>query len=1562
MSDQIHDPENELVNELVNEPESDVVMDGIAIIGMAGRFPGARNIEELWQNLCQGVESISIFSDEELLAAGIDPALVHDPKYVKAKAILEDVDQFDAAFFGYNPKEAEVTDPQHRLFMECAWEALEDAGYDPENYPGLISVFAGANLGTYLLKNILANPEVIAVMGNYPIVLSNVGDYMPTRLSYKLNLKGPSLNIQTACSTSLVAVCQAYQSLMSYQSDLALAGGVSLSFPHKSGYLYQEGGILSPDGHCRAFDAAAQGTVSGEGVGIVALKRLEDALADGDHIYAIIRGAALNNDGALKVGYAAPSVQGQADVVAMAQTIAGVEPEAITYIEAHGTGTQLGDPIEIAALTKVFRAGTGKKGFCALGSVKSNFGHLESAAGVTGLIKTALMLTHRQIPPSLHFRQPNPKIDFANSPFYVNTQLAEWPAGDQPRYAGVSSFGIGGTNAHVVLEEAPPASAPSAARSWHLLTLSARSRAALEQATANLATHLRRHPEIDLANVAYTLQVGRRAFAHRRVVVCSDVADAIHLLEGQPSDRVLTAAPVTGAPKIAFLFPGQGAQHVGMARDLYQSEPLFRRHVDEGAELLRPLLGVDLRTVLYPTTAEEEAARLLDQTYLTQPALFVIEYALAKVWIAFGVNPQAMVGHSIGEYVAATLAGVFSLKDALRIVAARGRLMQEQPPGSMLAVSLTEEELVAYLSPDLAIAAINAPSQSVVSGPAEAVSKLQQRLVAAGVPCRLLRTSHAFHSKMMEPAVQPFADLVSQVRRTHPEIPFIANVTGQWITPEQAVDPIYWADHLRKPVRFADSIGQLQAGGYLLLEVGPSQTLTALARMHPALTNEASVFSSLSHPRQRRLDDLAFLTALGKVWLAGGRIEWSYKDETRRRVSLPTYPFERQSFWVSPADEARRTVRSQPRRERTSPDDWFYLPSWSQTPSFPCDLAALTGQDRAWLIFQDECGLGMQVAERLRLADQPVTVVLAGESLLRVGPHLWQINPSNRNDYLALFAELERSNRMPTDILHLWSVTRENDAPSFGAVERMQELSFYSLLYVAQALGERSLPRPLQMMVVANNLHDVSGEEELHPEKATLLGPCRVIPQEYANVHCRSIDIVWPSERGKNATNVVDQILGESLATSSSTIVAYRGRHRWVQSYEPVQLETLPMQKVALRQGGTYLITGGLGGIGLALAEYLAQSVQAKLVLVGRTALPDRPLWDEWLASHDAQERSSWRIRQVQALERLGAEVMVVQADVTNLEEMAAVVEQAQRRFGQLHGVIHAAGIPGAGLIQLKTRQMTNAVLDPKVKGTMVLDSVLAGIELDFLLLCSTLTSLLNVLGQVDYTAANAFLDAYAHRCQAQLGRACIAVNWDRWQETGMAVDALAAEALRREGYDLGRDGLTTEEGQRIFSLVAGLNVPQVIVSTQNLNGLVTQTSVNGSANKASEMEPSPLLAGSTEQDGVVARMRPELANPFVAPQDELEEQITEVWRTLLGIQRIGVDDSFFELGGDSLLALRLAGRLRETLNLDVPLQDLFDAPTIAGLAGIVRTTLLASRLLQTTPGSVEDEREEVEI
>ncbi|CAN7451819.1 amino acid adenylation domain-containing protein [Duganella sp. LjRoot269] len=869
----------------------------IAIVGMAGKFPGAANVEEFWRNLRAGTESITELTEQQLLEAGVDPQLLREPRYVRRKGILDDVACFDAPFFGYPPREAQLMDPQQRLFLELGWQALEHAGYGGAADCGRVGVVGGVGRAGYLQHFLDTRPESAAEL--FQTTILNEKDFLSTRLAHKLNLRGPALTVQTACSTSLVAVHLACQQLLQGDSDMVLAGGVSIEIPHATGYLYQEGHILSPDGRCRAFDAGAGGTVRGSGGALVVLKRLSDAQRDGDTVWAVIKGSAINNDGNGKVGFTAPSVDGQADVIGQALRRAGVDPRSIGLVEAHGTATPLGDPIEVAALTQAYRLYTADREYCLLGSAKAHVGHLDTAAGVTGLIKAVLALHHGEVPAMPHFQSPNPKLGLERSPFRINTALAPWPVSAAPRRAAVSSFGIGGTNAHVILEQAPPAPPTAGGLPHQLLTLSAKSATALDAMSRNLADYLREHPGANLADIAYTLQAGRAPLPHRRAVACADAAGAADALAATPAHPGLTAMP-DGAARVVFLFPGQGLQQVNMGRGLYASLPEFRAEVDACAELLQPVLGLDLRAVLYPAPeAGEDAARQLAQTAITQPAMFVVEYALARQLMHWGVQPHAMMGHSLGEYVAACLAGVMSLSDALKLVAARGQLVQRLPAGAMLAVEASAAQVQPFLGAGVDLAVVNGPRACVLAGTMEAIAALSAPLAEAGLRSKRVPTSHAFHSAMLDPVLDQFRARLGEVALHAPRIPYITNVTGSWVTGEQATDPDHWVRHMRQTVRFAQGLELLlETPDGIYLETGPGQTFSGILQRHPNKQNVRFAGPTLAGATEPS-DCAALLAALGRLWCNGVAPDWRrlHDHGARRRIALPAYPFDRYRYW-----------------------------------------------------------------------------------------------------------------------------------------------------------------------------------------------------------------------------------------------------------------------------------------------------------------------------------------------------------------------------------------------------------------------------------------------------------------------------------------------------------------------------------------------------------------------------------------------------------------------------------------------------------------------------------------
>ncbi len=1340
-------------------------LNSIAIVGLSGRFPQAKNLEEFWQNLQDGITGRTEFSRDELTGR-VEPDLLNNGDYVRASYMLDDVEWFDASFFNFTPREAEITDPQHRVILECAVEALESANVVPDRFDGSIGVFAGADLNTYLLFN-LADRKPLDTENYFEMCVANDKDYLATKISYKLNLTGPSLTVQTACSTSLVAVHLACQNLLDYQCDLALAGGVSITLPQERGYLYQEGGALSSDGYCRAFDAKAGGTVGGNGAGLVVLKRLEEALNDGDRIYAVIRGSAIDNDGAAKVGYTAPSIEGQAKAIAEALEVAEVNPETISYIEAHGTGTPLGDPIEIAALTKAFRGSTAKKQFCAIGSVKTNIGHLNTAAGIAGLLKTVLAIDRKMLPPSLNFETPNPEIDFASSPFYVNDRLLQWQSNGTPRRAGVSSFGFGGTNAHLVLEQAPERESVKSARTHHLLLLSAKTASALDAATTNLGNYLERHPETELADVAYSLQVGRAEFNYRRAIALQTRDEAIQALAAPDAAPVRTGVRQGKDCSVAFMFSGQGSQYPDMAKELYESEPVFQTHLDRCCELLQPHLGLDLRSLLYPETeSRETAAERLQQTAMAQPALFAIEYSLAQLWLSWGIRPNALIGHSIGEWVAATLAEVFTLEDALRLVAMRGQLMQEMPEGAMLAVPLSPAELQPFLNSDLVLAVHNAPDACAISGTKTAIALLEQTLQAKEIKVRRLHTSHAFHSPMMEPMLAPFIEAVKTVTLSAPQIPLLSNVTGTWLAAEDATDPQYWANHLRSTVRFSTGIEMLlERPGQILLEVGPGIVLTQLAKRHLPREGNHGIFASTRHPKNAQSDRAVLLDTLGQLWLRGVAVDWSnfYGEELPQRIALPTYPFERQRYWIEAqeptAKVAETSVKSAPSSTKNpDPTHWFYTPVWKRSQP-PVETAT---QTRCWLLFADECGVGAKLAQKLTENGDRAILAKVGKEFGQIEDNTYTLDPCQQEHYETLLSELRDRRLHPDAIAHCWSIT----PPKASDTDALLDRGFYSVLHLARALGKQARTQAMLVTVLSSEMQPTTGEESLSPVKATVLGPIRTIPLEFPDLRCRSIDITLPTEDNWQSEQLYDRLAAELQNPNGDTIVAYRNRNRWVQEVEPLPLpkrNTIPR----LKEEGVYWLVGGLGAIGLTLATHLARETKATLILSGRTGLPPREGWQRWRND----DRLGKQIQQIEEIEALGGTVCIADADVCDRDSLQRVRNLAIKQFGTINGVVHCAGVLEDEAIERGDRDRQMRVLAPKVKGTLLLEDVLSDIPLDFFIFCSSGTAFHPLFGQVAYCGANNFLDVFAHYKMAKDGTFALSIDWEGWQGSGMGVE-----------------------------------------------------------------------------------------------------------------------------------------------------------------------------------------------
>ncbi|EPR11937.1 hybrid non-ribosomal peptide synthetase/type I polyketide synthase [Ruminiclostridium papyrosolvens] len=1512
----------------------------VAVIGLAGRFPGANNINEFWSNLKNGIESISFFSDSELIENGVDINCLNDPEYVKAKGMVSNAEYFDPYFFGYTPSEAEVMDPQIRVFFECVWEALENAGYDPFSYKKPIGLYAGASDNVHWRQraSLFGNSDVDMLTKT---ILSN-RDCLSTLIAYKLNFKGPSITLQTACSTSLVAIHMACQSLLNGECSIALAGGVSIMLPQITGYKYEDGMTLSPDGHCRTFDEKSRGTVMSNGAGVVVLKTLEDAINDGDHIYAVVKGSAINNDGNRKVGFTAPSVLGQAEVIRDSLMMAEVEEESISYIETHGTGTPVGDPIELEALKFAFN--TDMKQYCALGALKTNIGHLDAASGVAGFIKTVLALKNRELPPSLHYENPNPSIDFDNSPFFVNKRLNKWENEKYPLRAGVSSFGIGGTNAHIILEEAPILYEPASKNSWCMIPLSAKTQNALDKLSGNLAYYLEQNPDISLPDLAYTMQIGRTQFKYRRAVVFQNVKGAISELNKTYIAEIAKADQNT----VVFMFPGQGYQYINIGLELYQSDPYFRKEMDRCFAVLKPMLHFDIKNILFPMDKFNNINNVsITDTLVAQPLNFILEYSLAKSLIKWGVKPDALIGHSLGEYVAACLAEVFTLEDALDLIVLRGKLMQEQPAGIMLSVMISEEELRPLLTEEISLAAVNSSSVCVVSGSKQAMELFEKQLNEMGLQGIRLPVSHAFHSSAMKSMIPSFLNKLERIKLNKPKIPYISNVTGTWITAKEATAPEYWAEHILGTVRFADGITELlKNDNTVFIEVGAGWTLNTSVRLHEDYTPRTPVVNLIRHVRedveeqsprsqimnlfnsiQEAPSDMAFLlNQLGTLWCVGVKIDWNqfYKNEKRRRIPLPTYPFERKRYWID-MDYNQSYEKLTQTYKKKDINNWFSIPSWERTDLPYSNISVDTGKNI--LVFTNTLEFSSKLIESMELSNCNLRIVRVGAEFYKETRCSYFINPVKDKDYKSLFIDLDKSKFTPDVILYLWTLT--DDTPcklDKSKVKNAVDMGLYGLIYIVQAIGELNFLEKVSIKVVTNNMHIVTGEESVNPEKSVVIGPIKTIPKEYHNIKCTGIDIDLPQTDKIKERQLINCLFSELTVSTDDPLVAYRGKYRWVQNFKPIQLKECHGIPSRLRENGVYVITGGLGGISLAMSEYLAKTVRAKLVLIGRTEVPPSENWDDYLNSSEKDCKLSDKIIKIKGLQESGAEVLLINADVSDTYQMSRAMSIIHERFGEVNGIIHGAGLPDGGMIQLRNRATTDCVIAPKIYGALEINKFIENNKLDFLILCSSLNSIIAPYGQIGYSSANSFLDAFSQYQSNQAGIYSVSINWDSWKEVGMAVESL------KNGNSLVNleTGMLTTEGIEVLKRILDSNLPDYILSQLIVSTYPLELYLKGMP----ELENKESKLYMEENQHCGEELDRNIKNAI--SKDEIELILVKIFQRLLGVEEINKYDDFFELGGDSLKATVMVTKIYNELNTKISLKDIFNLRTIQSISDFI--------------------------
>jgi acyl transferase domain-containing protein len=1308
----------------------------IAIVGMSGRFPDAPDLDAFWRNLRDGVESVRPQSDEALRAAGVSEAALRDPSYVKAAAVLDGFDHWDERFFGFSPRDAAIMDPQHRLFLELAVEALEHAGHAPASFGGAIGVFASVGAQTYYHQHVLRNRSLLTDVGLF--LLRHTGndkDFLSTRVSYLLDLKGPSVNVQTACSSSLVAIHMAAQSLLNGETDLALAGACTIELPHGHGYHYHAGEILSPDGHCRPFDAASGGTVFGSGGGIVVLRRLQDALEAGDTIHGVILGSAVNNDGAGKVGYLAPSVDGQAAAIAEALDIAGIPADSIGLVEAHGTGTAVGDPIEVAALTQAFRRTTSRRGFCRLGSLKSNIGHTDTAAGVAGLLKVVLAMRARQIPPTLHFTAPNPAAQLPESPFTVNTTVDAWPS---PMRAGVSSLGVGGTNAHVIVQEPPAGAAPGAPVRFPPLVVSAHTRSALETLTSRLADALDRPEGVSLSDAAFTMATGRTPRKERLAVVADSPAEAAALLR-----RGIASAKSASDRRVAFMYAGGGAQYAGMGHELALREPVYRDAIERAVAVMPASIAAGVRRILRGEATAAEASR--PETGL--PALVAVQLGMTALARAAGLTPSAVIGHSVGEYTAAHVAGVLTHDDLIRIVVARGRLFATLPSGAMTSVAgdlAAVRALVAASGGAVSIAAENATALCVVSGAVDAVAAFETQAVAAGLEVRRVPIDVAAHSPMLEPILDAFEHEVSTLRLSAPTIPVASNLSGEWLTAAEATSPRYWRRHLRETVRYADGLRRiLDDSSRVLLELGPGRTLTSLVRQHADAAGRVALAS------MRRADDTSddgqvWHNAIGQLWSEGVEISWGgIFRAPRRRIPLPTTPFERNRHWVEP--DATDASADAPMSRPDARETWLHVPVWNARPT----------------------GTGS-------VSDGTVLVLHRGAEGRRLAEHLAAQHPRGAAGVLEL--ALGASDGVGSAIAQIRStagalariiVASALDAEPLSApadVVGQSALLLADLLAVAKHTLEVD-EAAAEIVCVTCGAASVAGEPVARVAGSALHGATPVVRREAPRGRAWSVDLGL----GAQGTPRLCRAAARALLADApgEGVVAIRNGQTFVRRFATsapvVGASPLPEHPVVL-------ISGGLGGLSLAIAQELAP-MGARLGLLSTRGVPPRETWDAHCARVGDADDTARRIRAIRALEAQGAEVLVLAADVTNLSAVDAAVRTIVDRWGRIDVVLHAAGVLDDALLVRKEASDLPRVLAPKIGGAIALDLATRELAPSRFVCFSSVSALAGLPGQFDYAAANAQLDAFATWRDAMVGPT-VAIGWPAWRNVGMAATA----------------------------------------------------------------------------------------------------------------------------------------------------------------------------------------------
>lgn len=1462
----------------------------IAVIGMSARFPGAQNINEYWENLKNGIESVVSFSAEDAVAEGEQSVIANKSNYVKANSFIEGKEYFDAKFFNYAPYEAELMDPQIRVFHECCWNAIEDAGYNVRTDIGKVGLFAGAsdnmNWKNYAqIKN--TNQDVDAFTFS---LLTNT-DFMNTRVSYLLNLKGPSVFVQSACSTSLLAVQKACSSLLLRECRLALAGGVTVRNYSRRGYLHFDGMVQSQDGHCRPFDKDASGFIAGEGAGVVVLKRLKDAIEDRDNIYAVIKGIGINNDGNEKIGYTAPSVSGQSKAISLAHKTARIDPSTIGYIETHGTATELGDVVEISALEKAFR-NSGIK-HCPIGSVKANIGHLDSAAGIASFIKTVLVLKNKQLPPTINYNIPNPKIKFESLPFYVNDTLKEFELNSPgiPRRAGVSSFGIGGTNVHAVLEEAPKIENRKSSQRYHILPFSAPDGKALLRNCDTFGAFLQKEVNLDIADTAYTLQKGRTQFDYRKTLICSDKSGALEALLAEKKKP----KAVMKNPRVSFMFSGLGSQYDGMAKDLYRYVKEFRSEADKCIELLNEITQSDYKEKLFGDHSTKD-----ESFKFVQYQQFVLEYSLAKMLMNWGLKPDKVIGYSFGEYVAACIAGVFDLRDVLQLLYIRQSVLAGIENTSLLSIPLNIEEVNGFL-PDSCQITIDNGDSCVVTGSKADISLLEKSLLEKRILATRIDSQYPIHSNMLLSVVDTYAEQLSRIKIRKPQIPIISNVTGDVLTEIKDVGVKYWCDHLTKMVQFDKSIRELvKDKNQLFIEIGPGYDICSLFSRYRNKDNAFQCFNLVRPKSNDEADDYYLFSKLGKIWAAGAEFNLSelYANETRKTVSLPGYSFERTEYaaTVDAYKMISKMISANSNSKKDNIADWLYEYTWKLSPRSNKFLK--TDETKCNLLLLNEGWTAKLLIRKFKEYNENVVCVYAGNSFVKTKSG-FTVDPASYDDFKKLTHQLQIEGTLPNRIIHCWGVAESRRSDLFDCSEEYIHTVYYSLVNLIKALHENGGVAEIDISVLTNGLHELYDDNAIDPLKSLMQGLLKVIPQEYPNISSCHIDV---SSTEKYSSEIENNLFEDILSEQPGKIITYRENKRWEKIYNRLIIE--PEKQFAYKTNGTYLITGGLGSLGYTIAKYLLTRYAANVILLGRSRLPENTEAVFQMADGTQSETLKHKILRLQELQGCNGQVVYFNCNIADRSELSIVLKKSRENFVKIDGVFHTAGVIGDDAIRLLSQcsaEDFQIQFESKLHGIVALHKELKD-EPDFCLVTSSLSAILGGLGFSAYASANAFMNYYIKNIRSKGGK----TNWVSLNLDGLNLDDSDTELINAD-----------EIIELLYKALTVRGMSEITVSTTDLIPRLRDWVFKsaGSDSVSEQIKENELVQAHFSEN-----------EPF-----SLEDKLMALWNSFFG-EEVGVKDDFFELGADSLKALNMIRLIQRKLSIQLSVDEFFKNPSISKL------------------------------